>query len=473
MVKHAKPKGFYDQFLRKAPEGGPAAETTHYCPGCGHGTVHKLIAEAIEDMDIGDRTIFLSPVGCSVFAYYYMDTGNVQCAHGRAPAVGTGVVRSRDDAIVISYQGDGDLAGIGTAEIVHAANRGENMAVFFVNNAIYGMTGGQLAPTTLLGQNSATTPLGRMREREGGPIHMAEVIDALDGPVFVQRTTLSDAAGVMKTRKAVRKALTNQIERRGFSFVEILSPCPVGWKLPPVKARAWMKENMEKEYEVKLFRDREDVKRGTGRLPLLDDKQLLELLDTGTSEETLKGEPLEAEKRVKISGFGGQGVMSAGTLLANAAIAEGLEATWLPSYGPEMRGGTANASVVVSDLPVGSPVVDAPTALLAMNGPSLDSFEDAVLPGGIIIVNSSIVKQKVKRDDVKVIYAPVSAMASEAGFIKGANIVMLSLYMLATGAPGIDALKAVIPRLIKKKEFVDVNLKLVSRAEDYYASNIK
>ncbi len=469
MVKHAKPKGFYDQFLRKAPDGGPAAETTHYCPGCGHGTVHKLIAEAIDDMNIGDRTIFLSPVGCSVFAYYYMDTGNIQCAHGRAPAVGTGVIRSRDDAIVISYQGDGDLAGIGTAEIVHAANRGENMAVFFVNNAIYGMTGGQLAPTTLLGQTTATTPLGRLKDREGGPIHMAEVINALDGPVFVQRTTLSDAAGVMKTRKAIRKALTNQIERRGFSFVEILSPCPVGWKMPPVQARAWMKENMEKNFEVKLFRDREDTKRGTGRLRLLDDPELLELLGTGDTEEPVKGLPLESEKRVKISGFGGQGVMSAGTLLANAAIAEGLEATWLPSYGPEMRGGTANASVVISDSPVGSPVVDEPTALLAMNGPSLDSFEDAVKPGGLIIVNSSIVKRRVKREDVDVIYAPVSAIASEAGFIKGANIVMLALYMLKTGAPGVDALKAVIPRMIKKKEFVEVNLNLVKKAEEFQA----
>ena len=157
MIVHEKPKAFYDTFERK----GPGQQTTHYCPGCGHGTAHKLIAELLVDMGIQDRTVFCSPVGCSVFAYYYMDTGNIQCSHGRAPAVATGIKRTHKDAILISYQGDGDLAAIGTAEIIHAANRGENMTVFFINNAIYGMTGGQMAPTTLEGQKTMTTPLGR------------------------------------------------------------------------------------------------------------------------------------------------------------------------------------------------------------------------------------------------------------------------------------------------------------------------
>ena len=469
MVKHTKPRGFYESFDRKAPGGGVAAETTHYCPGCGHGTIHKLIAEALEDMNVADRAIFLSPVGCSVFGYYYFDTGNIQCSHGRAPAVGTGVSRSLDDAIVISYQGDGDLAGIGTAEIVHAANRGENIAVFFVNNAIYGMTGGQLAPTTLLGQETTTTPLGRLADREGGPIRMAEVLDALDGPTFIERCTLSDAAGVMKTRKAVRKALTNQVERRGFSFVEILSPCPVGWKMTPTQARQWMKTSMQEFFDVKRFRDREDTIRGNGRLPLMDDEALAGLLGADSGDEIRHGAGLEAEQRVKIAGFGGQGVMSAGVLLANAAISEGLEATWLPSYGPEMRGGTANASIVLADEPVGSPVVDAPTALLAMNGPSLDSFEEAVVPGGLIIVNSSLVKRRVARDDVKTVYAPVSDLAAEAGFIKGANIVMLALYMLEAGTPHVETLRHAIPRSLKKKELVDVNLALVGTAEKFHA----
>ncbi len=469
MVKHEKPKGFYKTFDRKAPEGGVAAETTHYCPGCGHGTVHKLIAEALDDMNIAERTVFLSPVGCSVFGYYYFDTGNIQCAHGRAPAVGTGVARSLDDAIVISYQGDGDLAGIGTAEIIHAANRGENMAVFFVNNAIYGMTGGQMAPTTLLGQETTTTPLGRLAEREGGPIRMSEVLDALDGPVYIERCTLANVAGVLKTRKAVRKALSYQVERRGFSFVEILSPCPVGWKMTPTQSRQWMKETMEGVFEVRQFRDREDSQRGSGRLPLMDDDQLRNLLGMDTGDGIRHGAGLQREQRVKIAGFGGQGVMSAGVLLASSAISEGLEATWLPSYGPEMRGGTANASIVVAESAVGSPVVDRPTALLAMNGPSLDSFEDAVSPGGLIIVNSSLVKRTVRREDLTVVYAPVSAMAAEAGFLKGANIVMLALYMLQTGTPHTDTLREVIPRALKKKELVDVNLALVTVAEEYHA----
>jgi 2-oxoisovalerate ferredoxin oxidoreductase beta subunit len=469
VVKHAKPKGFYDTFDRKTTAGGPASETTHYCPGCGHGTVHKLIAEALADMGIKDRTVFLSPVGCSVFGYYYFDTGNIQCAHGRAPAVGTGVSRSLDDAVVISYQGDGDLAGIGTAEIVHAANRGENMAVFFVNNAIYGMTGGQLAPTTILGQVTTTSPLGRLKDREGGPIHMSEMLDALDGPAYIERCSLADAGRVMKTRKAIRKALSNQVERRGFSFVEILSPCPVGWKMTSTQARNWIKETMESVFEVKTFRDREDSKKGTGRLPMMDDVQLKNLLGADMVDEVRAGAALEHIERVKIAGFGGQGVMSAGVLLANAAIAEGLEATWLPSYGPEMRGGTANASVVLSNEPVGSPVVDRPTALLAMNGPSLDGFEDTVVPGGLIIVNSSLIKRKVKRTDVKAIHAPISAMAAEAGFLKGANIVMLALYMLEVGVPGIETLNIVIPKSLKKKEMVGVNLKLVKVAEEFHA----
>ncbi len=471
MVKHAKPSGFYETFSRKAPEGTVAAQTTHYCPGCGHGTVHKLVAEALDDMNLADRTIFLSPVGCSVFGYYYFDTGNIQCSHGRAPAVGTGVARTLDDAIVISYQGDGDLAGIGTAEIVHAANRGENMAVFFVNNAIYGMTGGQMAPTTLLGQETTTSPLGRLADREGGPIRMAEVLDALSGPAFIERCTLSDAAGVMKTRKAIRKALTNQVERRGFSFVEILSPCPVGWKMTPVQARQWMKEKLQEFFEVKKFRDREEGTRGNGRLPLMDDDELGRLLGTSSGDELRHSEGLEKEQRVKIAGFGGQGVLSSGVLLANAAISEGLEATWLPSYGPEMRGGTANASVVMAHEPVGSPVVDIPTALLAMNGPSLDSFESTVAPGGLIVVNSSLVKRKVARTDVRVLYAPVSDMAAEAGFIKGANIIMLALFMLETGTPGLETLRHVIPRSLKKKELVDVNLAIIRKAEEFHAGN--
>ena len=187
---------------------------THYCPGCGHGVAHKLIAEAIEELGLQDRTIFVSPVGCSVFAYYYFDVGNVQVAHGRAPAAATALKRACPDKIVISYQGDGDLAAIGTAEIVHAANRGENITVFFVNNAIYGMTGGQMAPTTLVGQKSTTSPWGRRPVNEGFPLHMAELLSTLEAPVYIERVALSDNKNIMKARRAVRKALETAARRR-------------------------------------------------------------------------------------------------------------------------------------------------------------------------------------------------------------------------------------------------------------------
>src|SRR5579859_2453136 len=187
-VAHEKSPTFYDTYERKAD----LRHQTHYCPGCGHGIVHKLIAEAIEEMGIQDKTIFVSPVGCSVFAYYYFDVGNVQAAHGRAPAVATAVKRTCPDKVVIAYQGDGDLAAIGTAEIVHAANRGEKITVFFINNGIYGMTGGQMAPTTLVGQKSTTTPWGRHASTEGFPLHMSELLSTLEAPTYIERVALCD-----------------------------------------------------------------------------------------------------------------------------------------------------------------------------------------------------------------------------------------------------------------------------------------
>ena len=188
-VIESKSPVFYEKYERKSE----LQHQTHYCPGCGHGVVHKLIAEAIADMGYQDRAIFVSPVGCSVFAYYYFDVGNIQAAHGRAPAVATAAKRSNPDSLVIAYQGDGDQAAIGTAEIVHAANRGEKITVFFVNNAIYGMTGGQMAPTTLVGQKSTTSPWGRRPSNEGFPLHMAELLATLEAPVYIERVALSDS----------------------------------------------------------------------------------------------------------------------------------------------------------------------------------------------------------------------------------------------------------------------------------------
>ena len=251
-VVHSKSPVFYDTYERKSE----LKHQTHYCPGCGHGVAHKLIAEAIQELGLQDQTIFVSPVGCSVFAYYYFDVGNVQVAHGRAPAAATGLKRACPERLVIAYQGDGDLAAIGTAEIIHAANRGEKITVFFVNNAIYGMTGGQMAPTTLVGQKSTTSPWGRRPANEGFPLHMSELLSTLEAPVYIERVALSDNKNIMRARRAIRKALENQRDNLGFSFVEILSPCPTIWGKDPVDARRWVAEQMVPAFPLNVFRDR-------------------------------------------------------------------------------------------------------------------------------------------------------------------------------------------------------------------------
>lgn len=468
MVKHAKPKTFYDTFERR----GPGEKNTTYCPGCGHGNAHKLIAEVIAELNIQDRVIFCSPVGCSVFAYYYFDTGNVQCSHGRAPAVATGLSRTRENAVIISYQGDGDLAGIGMGAIMHAANRGEHMAVFFINNAIYGMTGGQMAPTTLIGQKTLTTPFGRSPEREGYPIRMCELINELQAPVYIERVSLGDAARIMRAKRAVKQAILNQVNKKGFSFVEILSPCPVNWKMAPMEARRWLIDKMEPLFPVKVFRNIEEPPTKFEPYEPISDVKLVDLF-SGTKEI----EPPSTRKRVedqyiKIAGFGGQGVMSAGVLLANCAIKEGLNATWLPSYGPEMRGGTANASVIISNNQIGAPGVDSPNVFIAMNAPSLDMFEDSIVPQGLVIVNTSLVPRKLRRDDVRAVYAPVTEIAKDAGLIAAASVVALTLYACISGAVELETLKKVIPISLKKKSLVDLNLKVVDAAVEYYEKNL-
>ena len=228
----------------------------HYCPGCTHGVVHKIIAEVIEDMGIQEKTLGVSPVGCSVFAYNYIDIDWEQAAHGRAPADATAMKRLNPDKYVFTYQGDGDLASIGTAEVIHACNRGENIVIIFINNAIYGMTGGQMAPTTLLGQITATTPYGRKPELNGFPLKMTELVATLDGTCYVTRQSAHNPLAVRKTKKAIRKAFENSILKKGTSFVEIVCTCNSGWKLSPVKANKWMEENMFPFYPLGDKKDR-------------------------------------------------------------------------------------------------------------------------------------------------------------------------------------------------------------------------
>ncbi len=227
-----------------------------YCSGCGHGIVHKLIAELIDEMDLRDKTVGISPVGCSVTAYEYLDVDFSEAAHGRAPAVATGIKRVRPDLFVFAYQGDGDLASIGMAEIIHAANRGENYTTIFINNTIYGMTGGQMAPTTLIGQKASTCPNGRDPATMGYPIGVCEMLDTLAGPALIARTMLDGPGGVRKTKAALRKAFQCQLDGKGFSLVEILAACPVYMRMDPKDAMDHVKNTLSKHFPVKVFRDR-------------------------------------------------------------------------------------------------------------------------------------------------------------------------------------------------------------------------
>ena len=227
----------------------------HYCPGCGHSIIHKVMTELIDEMDLQEKIIGIPPPGCSVFAYYYFDIDMAESAHGRGAAVATGLKRAFPEAIVFTYQGDGDLAAIGTAETIHAANRGEKITAIFVNNAVYGMTGGQMAPTTLLNQQTTTTPYGRDGKIEGYPIKMSEILALVEGTVYIERTAVNSPANIRRTKKAIRKALQTQIDNLGFSLVEILSPCPTNWKMSPLEAWQWIDKEMTKVFPLGVIKD--------------------------------------------------------------------------------------------------------------------------------------------------------------------------------------------------------------------------
>jgi 2-oxoglutarate ferredoxin oxidoreductase subunit beta len=224
---------------------------THYCPGCGHGIAHRLVAETIDELGIHGRTIGIAPVGCAVLAYDYLDVDMVEVAHGRAPAVATGMKRTNPDKIIFSYQGDGDLAAIGTGEIVHAAHRGEQITVIFINNAVFGMTGGQMAPTTVLGQITTTTPLGRKAEGEGYPLQVSELLAVLPGAIYIERCAVHKPAEVRKTKKAIKHAFQLQVDgAKGLSMVEVLSQCPTAWRMTPAEAVEWVDKEMTKVFPL-------------------------------------------------------------------------------------------------------------------------------------------------------------------------------------------------------------------------------
>ena len=234
----------------------------HYCPGCTHGIAHRLVAECIEELGVQDSAVGIAPVGCAVFAYDYFNCDMMEAAHGRAPAVATGIKRANPDDLVFTYQGDGDLAAIGTAETVHAATRGENITVIFINNCIYGMTGGQMAPTTLPGQVTTTSPYGRARKIQGSPIRVCEMLSTLDGVALAARVSVDSPKNVMNAKKMIKKAFQNQLDGKGFSIVEVLSTCPTNWGLSPKDALQWLRDNMMPYYPLGTYKDTEAVKDG-------------------------------------------------------------------------------------------------------------------------------------------------------------------------------------------------------------------
>ena len=247
MVVFEKPKSLTDAEL-------------HYCPGCTHGIIHRLVAQAIDELGVEGKTIGVAPVGCAVMAYNYFACDMVEAAHGRAPAVATGLKRAMPENVIFTYQGDGDLASIGMAETVHAATRNENITVIFVNNAIYGMTGGQMAPTSLPGQVTQTSPYGRDVATQGYPVKVSEMLSTLDGPEFIARVAVNNVKNVKEAQKAIKKAFENQINKKGFSLIEVVSSCPTNWGMTPVDALKWIDEKMIPYYPLGVYKDRSATK---------------------------------------------------------------------------------------------------------------------------------------------------------------------------------------------------------------------
>ncbi len=462
------PAGMYRVFERK---GGPAPTATHYCPGCGHGILHKLIGEAMADLQIQDRTVFISPVGCAVFGYHYLDCGNIQAAHGRAAAVGAGLTRVADDAIVISYQGDGDLCSIGLNETLQAANRGDRLAVLFVNNAVYGMTGGQMAPTSLDGQKTTTSPMGRDVHDTGPPLHMCELLGNLETPVYIERCSLADTKRIRKARRAVRKALQIQKDRKGFAFVELLSPCPVNMRCDPIEAARFVAGELEAEFPLGCFRDRSSAAlQYPCRTPLFDFGSVDAVFrQPGVADAEPVPDPAYQRRRTRVSGFGGQGVLSLGLMLARAGMVSGRYVTWMPSYGPEQRGGTANCAVVIDGSKVGSPTFRSADVLLALNRPSLQRFGPSVTAAGIVLYDATDGEYSCP-SGATCVAVPAREIAADAGAPKAANTALLG----ALAAAGTTALprqcfeRALSETFCSKPELLPVNRAVFGAAYAWY-----
>jgi 2-oxoisovalerate ferredoxin oxidoreductase beta subunit len=459
-ISQSRAKSFYTRFERK----GELQHQTHFCPGCGHGQVHKMLARAIDELGIQDRTILVGPVGCGVFTYNYFDVGNISAAHGRAPAVATGARRSRPESIVIDYQGDGDIAAIGSAEILHAANRGENITVIFINNAVYSMTGGQVAPTTLIGQKTATTPSGRSALNEGYPLHVSELLATLEAPVYIERVGLGDSKQIIQATRAIKRAVENQVRGLGFSMIEVLSPCPTIWKMDPVKAQHTVRDVMEKVFPLGVFCDRTKTAQPRAlpeaEPPLDRIPQILGVANESLPEGhpvAMEGAAADLDLRVRVAGFGGQGVLLLGEVLAEAGLDAGFEVSWLPSYGPEMRSGTSNCHVRLSRNVIDSPMVAAPNVLVAMNEPSLKKFLKSVTPGGWILYNGETFPADCEQENVHVLARDFTRIADELGNARAGNMVMLGALLEIVGVLQKANVEAALQRLVKNPRWMELD----------------
>ncbi|MCL2103717.1 MAG: 2-oxoacid:acceptor oxidoreductase family protein [Kiritimatiellaeota bacterium] len=459
-----KTLGMYENFSRS----GRDTRATHYCAGCGHGIINKLIAEALAEMGLQDRAIMVGPVGCGVFGYYYWDCGNISAAHGRAHAVATAVNRTERDAVVMAYQGDGDFAAIGFNNCFQAASRGEHFAAFFVNNAIYGMTGGQMAPTTLSGMKTMTTPNGRDPAVAGSPLHVCEVFNQLEAPVYIERVSVADPPRIMKAKKAIRKALEIQRDGKGYAIVEIIAPCPTNMGVDAIKAVEFCTTQMEKEFPLGCFRDRSEG--APPRPPRPPAPPPMEFFATTTGEEAPPAEVDETfrEVRLKFSGFGGQGILSLGLCVAEAARLEKRFITWFPTYGPEQRGGAAACSVVISGKPIGSPAVDHPDVLVCMNQPSYERFVGTVVQGGTVIVDATVTRTIEPPEGVRLVVMPAIELATRLGVAKAANTMMLAALsrLGVTRVSRDNLIRALHDSFAKKPVLAEKNVAFFETAEN-------
>ena len=469
-------KGMYRAF----PRSGKSVSYTHYCPGCGHGIINKLVAEACAELGLQDRTIFVDPVGCGVFTYYYWDAAHISAAHGRASAAATGVCRARPDAVTIAYQGDGDLGAIGFNNAFQAASRGEKFGCIFVNNSLYGMTGGQMAPTTLEGETTTTTPFGRDPALTGHPLHVCEVFAQLQAPAYIARVSVADTRRIMQAKQAIRRVFEIERDRKGYAFLEILAPCPTNFKMPPDKAAAFCMNEMEKEFPLGVFRDAtkdqpaavggQTDESGSPLLAVRPVPQVASCHDLFLEKDAAPAavdDPSFAERRFKFAGYGGQGILSLGLCVAEAARLERRHTLWFPSYGPEQRGGSANCSVVVSGTPIGSPTVEHPDVLVCMNQPAYERFVGDVKKGGVVIVDETVPVNVQPPEGVRLVRWPAIRMAEEFGVPKAANTMMLAALkkFALTGLSGESLESSLVASFRKKPALGEKNRELLRQAE--------